>query len=385
MSHRIEHIENKKHDETSVANDRAHRKDSFERAMEHDNKSRAQKKNHDREMTDAQVQILLNSIGHTGDLSRQKRKHDKEVQRIISEIPPPKVPKETHSIATGDDQGAIGEDDPHLWSKGLLSIGRLTTLLNTHNIEYPRDADKQILYNLVEHAGLFEGRSAQELHDEYFKTDPNKSRISGVSHRSQVFSDIRRRGEHKGEEGDDEHEGRGGKGEIHIGSGGIGVTNEGMNTSQIEDFLKNRTHHIIPCIAKDEMSTLLPYVHKGQKEFGFVFNTENHTQSGQHWKCCYINTETGECDYFDSLVSEPDKVFMKGITEIIKKIDPPIYLKLKINRVKIQSNTSANCGEFCCQFLDKMFHGGKFRQATFYDTINGEKNVDKYKSKWGLI
>jgi hypothetical protein len=45
----------------------------------------------------------------------------------------------------------------------------------------------------------------------------------------------------------------------------------------------------------------------------------------------------------------------------------------------------ANCGEFCCQFLDKMFHGGAFRQAPFYDIINGEKNVDKYKSKWGLI
>ena len=81
------------------------------------------------------------------------------------------------------------------------------------------------------------------------------------------------------------------------------------------------------------MSSLLPHIHRGTKEFGFVFNSQNHTQSGQHWRCCYINTETGECDYFDSLVSEPDKVFMKGITEIIKKIDPPIYLKFKINRV----------------------------------------------------
>ena len=116
-----------------------------------------------------------------------------------------------------------------------------------------------------------------------------------------------------------------------------------------------------------------------------MFNSENHTQDGQHWRACYINTETGECDFFDSLVSEPDKVFMKGITAIIKKIDPPIYLKFKINRVKIQSNTSANCGQFCCQFLDKMYHGGTFRQATYYDCINGEKDITKYKSKWGLL
>jgi len=160
---------------------------------------------------------------------------------------------------------------------------------------------------------------------------------------------------------------------------------DGLNTDEIEKFLNARTHTIIPCIAHDEMDTLLPQVHKGMKEFGFVFNTDNHNQSGQHWRACYINTETGECDYFDSLVSEPDKTFMKGITKIIDKLDPPIYLKLKINRVKLQNNTSANCGQFCCQFLDKMYHGGSFKQATLYDTINGEKSVDKYKSKWGLI
>ena len=45
-------------------------------------------------------------------------------------------------------------------------------------------------------------------------------------------------------------------------------------------------------------------------------------------------------------------------------MDPHIYLKFKINRVKVQNNTSANCGEFCCEFLDKMYHGGKFKEAT---------------------
>ena len=165
----------------------------------------------------------------------------------------------------------------------------------------------------------------------------------------------------------------------------INIGKDGMNTTQIESFLDKRTHHFIPCIARDDMDTLLPYVNKGTKEFGFVFNSQNKNQSGQHWRACYINKDSGECDFFDSLVSEPDTVFMKGITKLIEKIEPDIYLKFKINRVKLQSNTSSNCGEFCCQFLDKMFHGGKFRQATFYDSINGEKSVKKYRSKWGLL
>ena len=169
------------------------------------------------------------------------------------------------------------------------------------------------------------------------------------------------------------------------GGGTINIGKDGMNTTQIESFLDKRTHHFIPCIARDEMDTLLPYVNKGTKEFGFVFNSQNKNQSGQHWRACYINKDSGECDFFDSLVSEPDTVFMKGITKLIEKLEPDIYLKFKINRVKLQSNTSSNCGEFCCQFLDKMFHGGKFRQATFYDSINGEKSVKKYRSKWGLL
>ena len=52
-----------------------------------------------------------------------------------------------------------------------------------------------------------------------------------------------------------------------------------MCTDQIEKFLKGRTHVIIPCIACDEMDTLLPHVHRGMKEFGFVFNNQNHKQA----------------------------------------------------------------------------------------------------------
>ena len=38
-------------------------------------------------------------------------------------------------------------------------------------------------------------------------------------------------------------------------------TGDGINTCQIENFLVSRTHTIIPCIAHDEMDTLLPRIH----------------------------------------------------------------------------------------------------------------------------
>ena len=98
------------------------------------------------------------------------------------------------------------------------------------------------------------------------------------------------------------------------------------------------------------MDTLLPHVNKDTKEFGFVFNTQNHNQGGQHWKACCINTETGECDYFDSLVSEPDKTFMKGMTRLIEKINPPIYLKFKINRVNYRTTLRQTVGNSVVSF-----------------------------------
>jgi hypothetical protein len=304
--------------------------------------------------------IIQREMEHDASHRRKDKKHADQLRIVTEQIPPKKIAGEpivTQTDVPLSEWGVTQWVYSSFMRKGNDDgiKGRVEKAYSTTHLAFLRRVTGETVRDAVLHfekTGQTASSAVKSLHTE-------------IHRRQEDNKDDSEAKEHKEEQDGD--------GEIHIGSGGIGVTNEGMNTSQIEDFLKNRTHHIIPCIAKDEMSTLLPYVHKGQKEFGFVRNTENHTQSGQHWKCCYINTETGECDYFDSLVSEPDKVFMKGITEIIRKIDPPIYLKLKINRVKIQSNTSANCGEFCCQFLDKMFHGGAFRQATFYDTINGEK------------
>ena len=365
----VETIDRQEKDYTKNMQDkeRAHKKDTLERAMESDTKSR-----------------------------QQAKKHDDKVRQIISEQPPP-VHKQTHEIATGDDNGAVGEENHNLWNPSILSKGRLQNILRSNNVQFPAHADKDALYNLAMEHRLLDGKSAKDLHREYFEHEriiSSPADGSPLPPKNPATPSRQRRDAEEmgaipfvipeGDEGDGVGEQKG-NGDTYVGEAQIHIGEDGMGTSQIEDFLKGRTHHIIPCIPRDEMDSLLPYVSKNTKEFGFVFNSENHTQGGQHWRACYINTETGDCDFFDSLVSEPDKVFMKGITSIIKKIDPTIYLKFKINRVKIQSNSSANCGQFCCRFLDKMYHGGTFRQATYYDCINGEKDITKYKSKWGLL
>jgi hypothetical protein len=63
-----------------------------------------------------------------------------------------------------------------------------------------------------------------------------------------------------------------------------------------------------------------------------------------------------------------------------------IYYVLKINKVKYQSNTTATCGAFDLKFLDDMYHGKKLKEATGYnDHVNGEKDINRYISRWAYI
>ncbi len=62
------------------------------------------------------------------------------------------------------------------------------------------------------------------------------------------------------------------------GQKGWGLTNHtikrvGMNSDEIAQVLKKKTHHVIPVIASDQIATLLPLVNNTTKEFGFVINS----------------------------------------------------------------------------------------------------------------
>ena len=61
---------------------------------------------------------------------------------------------------------------------------------------------------------------------------------------------------------------------------GWGLTNhtikqEGMNSDEIAQVLKKKTHHVIPVIASDQIATLLPLVNNKTQHFGFVINSQS--------------------------------------------------------------------------------------------------------------
>ena len=106
-----------------------------------------------------------------------------------------------------------------------------------------------------------------------------------------------------------------------------------------------------------------------------------------HWEAIYFDRKKAECCYLESLVSEPTEAVMRGIKQIMRKMADPLYFKLKINRIKFQANDSSTCGAFALRFIADMYTGNTFKVATRFtdDSIDGEKSIRKYISKWGFI
>ena len=65
----------------------------------------------------------------------------------------------------------------------------------------------------------------------------------------------------------------------------------------------------------------------------------------------------------------------------------PLYFKLKINRIKFQANDTSTCGPFALRFIADMYAGHAFKDATRFtdDSIDGEKSIRKYISRWNYI
>ena len=126
----------------------------------------------------------------------------------------------------------------------------------------------------------------------------------------------------------------------------------------------------------------MPLVDKHTKEFGFVINKEKSSDGdGTHWMACFIDIPRAEIDFYDPLVSQPTKYFLHDIKYLIDKIDPELYLKIKVNNIKDQANDTANCGFFVAKFLIDMFKGKKFKQASRFDNSKiGEENIEKFKN-----
>jgi hypothetical protein len=152
----------------------------------------------------------------------------------------------------------------------------------------------------------------------------------------------------------------------------------GLYSDQIEKIM-NRYKNFQGVYASNELNEL-----PTRKRMGFIMNLDPNYKSGSHWVGVYIDTEKDmSVEYYDSFGDPPTKNFMKDIKKIIDKINPDVYLKFKVNKIKRQSANSDNCGIFAIKFLMDRFQGKPFVDCSGYsDVVNGEKEIKKLRTKF---
>ena len=112
---------------------------------------------------------------------------------------------------------------------------------------------------------------------------------------------------------------------------------------------------------------------------GLIFNTLEAQEKGiGHWIAVYITPDSFEI--FDPLAEfELDFNFLNQIKKFItNRLKIPNLMKLKMNNIKFQDDSTETCGYHCMLFLMHRFKGIPFKSSTLFDLSGiGEDAVNK--------
>lgn len=156
---------------------------------------------------------------------------------------------------------------------------------------------------------------------------------------------------------------------------------DGLYGSEIYNLMKDEPK-FMGVIAKDEINLINP---KKKKKFGFIINTDESSKPGKHWMAVYVDAEDdNSIEIYDPLGQKgygmPDSVMLKGMKQLIAKMNIPIYLKIKTNHIQRQDESSKLCGLHCMMFLKKRFNGLPWKLASGFKDLK-EKEAEQLQNK----
>lgn len=153
----------------------------------------------------------------------------------------------------------------------------------------------------------------------------------------------------------------------------------GLSDRDINHIMKKHTR-FVGVFSADEMDD----IPTNKSAFGLVINTQPRTVSHGHWVACYVDTNRDKAiEYFDPFGEDPTDRFMKDLKDLVDGLNARDYLKLKINRIKVQDIRTDTCGWHAMNFLIRRFAGQPFREVSgFDDSRRGEKDASVLKKKY---
>lgn len=151
---------------------------------------------------------------------------------------------------------------------------------------------------------------------------------------------------------------------------------EWLNTLNINDVMSQYENHYpnfkffgaVP-IDFDKLSSLgirdanyKNLVQSGKTQFGYIFNLDEHWQSGSHWVAMYADVKKGEFIYFDSYGTLPEQ----RIRDLMKRLALFSRNELGLKKLIIDYNKNrhqyknSECGVYSINFILRMLKGESF-------------------------
>jgi hypothetical protein len=166
---------------------------------------------------------------------------------------------------------------------------------------------------------------------------------------------------------------------------GSGATT-GLWTNEIRTILgkvidKDLEKDEIPIVAKDEIPSLINKIKEGDDAFGFIYNTADSSEQGEHWIAVFLNNRDSlqSAEVFDSLGNTTDASVKEALIGMTQKMNPQRHFLFKENKMKLQPDffkgmRTMTCGTHAIKFLKDRYNGVPFKTATHY-TKQGEGNI----------
>ena len=121
---------------------------------------------------------------------------------------------------------------------------------------------------------------------------------------------------------------------------------------------------------------------EGKTKVGIIFNTDPHTEDGEHWVAMFMDLNKGKLYYFDSYGEKIPRQIEKFADGIIKQANSIGKRNFKLMKSKKRHQYSeSECGMYCLYFIIEMLKGKKFSKFNGKNKIN-DKYMIKLRKLW---
>jgi len=180
---------------------------------------------------------------------------------------------------------------------------------------------------------------------------------------------------------------------------------DALYNDEIAKIIKKRVGRVVPVIPSDKVKYLKDYVKRGDKSFAAIVNTNPSESDGTgqdgfqvgHWRAIFMDNRDDypSIEFFDPLVSTPEKELVIEMKKIAKKMNPERMFLYKENHLQRQAKEASTCGYHAAQFVDDRIQGIPFAEASGYDDFinrmgkvddsqEGEKEIRKTIKKYKI-